>query len=294
MRKIELTAFLLISLFLARPLLGEIHIYCADHENRKLIKIKEDGTLLWEFPNNNGHDVQLLKNGNLLIVTGEVQEVTPAKEIVWRVGKPTIQKAEAAQRLENGHTMIADDGAHAIIELDEKNNEVWRFDVPNSNNRRTQTMRQVRRLANGNTLICASTLDEVWEVNPAKEIIWRYGIPFPYLAVRLENGNTLISSGDGYGSPRGWFVVEVDKDGKEVWKFGGEGAPEEQRVRFPTGLVRMPDGSTYIAEAQGRRIQHVSADKKILRVITSPAMRHPCTFVVADEKAEDKSAGGGN
>jgi len=56
---------------------------------------------LWSFPNNNGHDVQHLKNGNILIVTNEVQEVTPAKEIVWKVGRPLIRTAEAAQRLAN-------------------------------------------------------------------------------------------------------------------------------------------------------------------------------------------------
>src|SRR5215475_6807016 len=77
---------------------GETHIYCADHNNKRLIKIKEDGTVLWEFPNNNGHDVQLLKNGNVLIVTGEVQEVAPDKSIAWKVGKPTVVNAEACQR----------------------------------------------------------------------------------------------------------------------------------------------------------------------------------------------------
>jgi outer membrane protein assembly factor BamB len=284
MRNCKFVPFLMLALFAGKSLRAEIVIYAADHETRKLIKIKEDGTLLWEFPNNNGHDVQLLKNGNVLIVTGEVQEVTPAKEIVWKVGKPLVQNAEAAQRLENGHTMIADNGQRAVIELSEKNEEVWRFDVPNNNMRPRPTMRQVRRIANGNTLICASTEDEVLEVNPKKEIVWRFKVPFPYLALRLENGNTLISSGDGYGSPRGWYVIEVDKEGKEVWKFGGADAPAEQRLRFPTGLARMADGSTYIAEAQGRRIQHVSPDKKILRTITSPAMRHPCTIVVVDEK----------
>src|SRR6187551_1160988 len=122
-----LAPVLMCVLLLARPAFAEIHIYCADHENKRLIKIKEDGTLLWDFPNNNGHDVQLLKNGNILIVTGEVQEVSPAKEIVWKVGKPTIVKAEAAQRLDNGHTMVVDDGAHAILELNEKSDVVWRF-----------------------------------------------------------------------------------------------------------------------------------------------------------------------
>ncbi len=274
----------LLTICCAHAALAEIHIYCADHNNKKLIKIKEDGTLLWDCPNNNGHDVQLLKNGNVLIVTGEVQEVSPTKEIVWKVGKPTVQNAEAAQRLDNGHTMIADNGTHAVIELDENNKEVWHFDVPNSNDRPHPTMRQVRRLENGNTLICASTLDEVWEVNPQKEIVWRYKVPFPYLATRLANGNTLISSGDGYGSPKGWYLIEVDKDGKTVWKFGGDEAPEDQKLRFPSGFVRMPDGTTYCSEAQGADIKVISPDKKVLRTITSPAMAHPCTLVIVDEK----------
>src|ERR1700761_3075225 len=89
---------------------AEIHIYSMDHETGRLIKIKEDGTLLWDCPNRNGHDVQLLPDGNVLIVTGEVQEVRPAKSIAWKLGKPTIQFAESAQRLSNGHTVVADTG----------------------------------------------------------------------------------------------------------------------------------------------------------------------------------------
>jgi hypothetical protein len=127
MNKANLALYILLAVFMAQPLYAEVHIYCADHNNKKLIKIKEDGTLLWDFPNNNGHDVQLLKNGNVLIVTGEVQEVSPDKTIVWKVGKPVVQNAEAAQRLDNGHTVIADNGKHAVIELNEKDEEIWRF-----------------------------------------------------------------------------------------------------------------------------------------------------------------------
>jgi hypothetical protein len=281
MRVLPLLVLLLFSF--AESLHAEKHIYCADHNNKKLIKIKEDGTLLWEFPNNNGHDVQLLKNGNVLIVTEEVEEVTPDKQIVWRVGKPTVQNAEAAQRLDNGHTVIADNGTHAVIELNEKNEEIWRFEVPNGNKRPHPTMRQVRRLANGNTLICASTEDEVWEVTPEKKIVWRYKIPFPYLATRLDSGNTLISSGDGYGSPRGYYLIEVDPAGQTVWKYGGDDAPADQKLKWPSGFVRMPDGTTYVSEAQGADIKVISHDKKLLRTIKSPAMAHPCTLVIVDE-----------
>ena len=281
MRGLPLLVLLLFSF--TESLHAENHIYCADHSNKKLIKIKEDGTLLWEFPNNNGHDVQLLKNGNVLIVTGEVQEVTPDKQIVWRVGKPTVQNAEAAQRLDNGHTVIADNGTHAVIELNGKNEEIWRFEVPNGNHRPHPTMRQVRRLANGNTLICASTEDEVWDVTPEKRIVWRYKIPFPYLATRLDSGNTLISSGDGYGSPRGYYLIEVDPAGQTVWKYGGDDAPADQKLKWPSGFVRMPDGTTYVSEAQGADIKVISHDKKLLRTIKSPAMAHPCTLVIVDE-----------
>jgi sugar lactone lactonase YvrE len=45
----------------------------------------------------------------------------------------------------------------------------------------------------------------------------------------------------------------------------------------------MTDGTTYVSEAQGRDIKVISPDKKVLRVITSPAMVHPCTLVIVDE-----------
>lgn len=263
---------------------AETHIIVADHENGKVIKIKEDGTLLWEARNDNGHDVQLLPNGNLLIVRGPtVQEIDKDKKVVHEIGKPTIQAAESAQRLPNGHTVVADNGAHRVVELDENDKVVWSFDVPNDNKRPSPTMRQVRRLDNGDTLICASTEDKVMEVSPDKKVVWSYDLPFPYLATRLENGHTIISSGDGYGSKQGFFVIEVDKDGKTVWKYGGADAPADQKLNWPSGFVRLPNGDTLISEAHGRQIREVSADKKTVKIIKSDAMRHPCTLVVVDE-----------
>ncbi len=261
---------------------GEIHIYSMDHENGRLIKLKEDGTLLWDCPNRNGHDVQLLPNGNVLIVTGKVQEITPDKKVVWELGAPTVKFAESAQRLPNGHTVIGDAAQMAIIEVDADKKVVWRYDVANNNKRKSPTMRQMRRLPNGNTLICASTEDEVIEVSPSKEIVWRYKLPFPYLATRFENGNTLISSGTGYGSPVGYFLVEVDPKGEVVWKYGGEGSPADQHLKWPSGFVRH-NGLTYISEAQNAAIRVVSTDKKTVRVIKSKDMKHPCTLVIVDE-----------
>jgi hypothetical protein len=170
-------------------------IIVADHETKRVIHIKPDGTLIWDAPNNNGHDVQLLPNGNLLINNPPaVQEVDKDKKVVWEVGKPAIQSAESCQRLANGHTIIADVGRMKVVEFDKDKKPVWEFAVPNDNKRPRPTMRQVRRLDNGNTLICASTEDKVIEVSPDKKVVWSYALPFPYLATRLPGGNTLISS----------------------------------------------------------------------------------------------------
>ncbi len=263
---------------------AENFLYIADHNNGKVIKIKEDGTLVWDVRNGNGHDVQLLPNKNLLIVNGKsVEEVDPDRKVVWKVGRPTVMDAESAQRLANGNTVIADNGTMKIIEIDKDKKVVWEFAVPNDNKRKPATMRQVRRLDNGNTLISASTEDKVIEVSPDKKVVWSYTVPFPYLATRLANGNTLISSGDGYGSPRGWYVIEVDKEGKTVWKYGGEGAPKDQQLRWPSGHVRLANGNTLIAEAQAGTIREVTPDKKVVRVISSPAMKHPSTILLIAE-----------
>jgi hypothetical protein len=263
---------------------AETHIIVADHETKRVIKIKEDGTLLWDARNDNGHDVQLLPNGNLLIVCGRtVQEVAPDKRVVKEIGKPIVDNAESAQRLPNGHTVIADNGPMRVIEIDDKEKVVWSLDVPNNNKRPRPTMRQVRRLDNGNTLICASTEDAVLEVSPDKKVVWRYDLPFPYLATRLRNGNTLISSGNGYGSPTGFYVIEVSARGETVWKYGGADAPPDQKLNWPSGFLRLKNGNTLISIARDGAIREVAPDKSTVRTIRSPAMKHPCTLVVVDE-----------
>ena len=262
----------------ATTLQAEVYIYAADHNNGKVVKFREDGTPLWDFPNRNAHDVQLLPNGNVLINPGTVQEVTPDKQIVWEVGAPVVQSAEACQRLANGNTMIADNGAHAVLIVTPAKEVVWRYEVPDK-----AGMRQVRALENGNILICASTKHVVLEVNPAKEIVWNYELPFPYLAQRLANGNTLISSGAGAGQ-KGYFLTEVDAGGKTVWKYGGIDGPKEELLNWPSGFARMADGTIYVSECLSAVIRVISPDRKSFKLIKSPAMKHAATIVVVETK----------
>lgn len=271
-------AFFFVASLAATAARAEVHIYAADHNTGKVVKFKEDGTPLWDFPNRNAHDVQLLPNGNVLINPAGVQEVTPDKQIVWEIGAPVVQSAEACQRLANGNTMIADNGAHTVLIVTPSKEVVWKYEVPDK-----AAMRQVRALDNGNLLICASGKHTVLEVNPAKEIVWKYEVPFPYLAQRLENGNTLISSGAGAGQ-KGYFLIEVDASGKTIWKYGGVDGPSEELLNWPSGFARMADGTIYVSECHSAVIRVISPDRKSFKLLKSPSMKHAATIVVVDAK----------
>ena len=263
---------------------AEEHIYIADAAAKHVVKLKWDGTVLWQADNNNGQDVQVLKNGNILVnCLPKVREYSPDGKVVWEVGKEIAGQPDSVERLDNGHTLIGDNAKHRVVEIDSDKKIVWSYDVPNTNNRARQTMRRIRRLRNGNTLIAASSLDKVIEVSPDKQIVWEYALPFPCLATRLKNGNTLISSGTGIGSAIGYFMIEVDPAGKTVWKYGGDDAPADQKLNWPSGFVRLSNGNLLVAEAHAGVLREISPDKKTLRVIKSPAAPHPCTIVVVDE-----------
>jgi len=145
--------------------------YLVAHENDGFVREYDaDGQVVWEYEvpmfgkePANGHGPEAygnkcfsalrLKNGNTLIATGNghsVIEVTPKKEIVWKIAQHdlpgiTLAWVTTLEVLPNGHYIIGN--CHAgpdnplLIELDPKSNKVvWTFDqfeafgnsVPNS------------------------------------------------------------------------------------------------------------------------------------------------------------------
>jgi hypothetical protein len=68
-----------------------------------------------------------------------------------------------------------------------------------------------------------------------------------------------------------------------VAKYCRGDAPADQKLIWPSGFVRLPDGHTLISDARAGTVREVLLDKKLVRTIKSPAMRRPCTLVVVDE-----------
>lgn len=131
--------------------------YLVSHENDGFVREYDaDGTIVWEFDvplfNRNpepGHGTDSfgdktfasmkLSNGNYLISTGNghsVLEVTPAKEIVWKLEQNDIEGitlgwVTSLQELANGNLVIGN--CHAtkenpqIIEITREKELVWKF-----------------------------------------------------------------------------------------------------------------------------------------------------------------------
>ena len=125
--------------------------------------------------------------------------------------------------------------------------------------------RMLRQLPNGN-LIAPHLLDfAVKEYKPGSgevvNTISTKGIGWPFTAIRLENGNTLI------GCTNGHQVIETDKDGKVVWRVTNEDLGEKL-FDDACGVQRLPNGNTIVTSyhAKGDRVKlfELTPEKKVV------------------------------
>jgi hypothetical protein len=216
--------------------------------------IDEDGNEAWNAGRAGARDGFVLPNGNLLIAwADEVVEMQRDKSVVFRYQKsPQNSEIGTAERLENGNTLITELGAKPrLIEVDSQGKVV--VDValqPETDNAHMQT-RMARKLANGNYLVPHLLAFQIKEYTPAGEVIrsiatdldelgGRAAENWPFTAIRLSNGNTLVNLTHGNKT------VEFDRDGKVAWEVSNATLPDKP-FADPCGGQRLPNGNTVIA-----------------------------------------------
>ena len=94
---------------------------------------------------------------------------------------------------------------------------------------------------------------------------------WPFTAIRLENGHTLVNLTHGNKT------VELDADGKVVWKISNDDFQEEMPFADPCGAQRLPNGNTVIASYASQKpikVFEVTRDKKIVWKYTGPHRAH--------------------
>ena len=107
--------------------------------------------------------------------------------------------------------------------------------------------------------------------------IWSYDVPSPWAAVRLKNGNTLITDEHDVKS----LVVTPGK--KVVWEITPADLPPEYRYENSQSATRLANGNTIICSrggsAQRPQLVEVTRDKKVVWVLEDWTDFGPATAV---------------
>ncbi len=240
----------------------------ADYSGGKIFIVAADGTVEWEYPTGTTNDVWVLPNGNVLFNTGTgVLEVTRDKEVVFSYESKS--EVYACQRLADGNTFIAECNSGRLLEVAPSGAVVHEVKLlPEGTDGGHVYMRNARKLANGHYLVAHSGEEIVREYDSTGKVVAEFAAPGgPHSAIRLPNGNTLISCGDLHKQA---MVIEVDKDGKTVWKVEHDELPGIS-LKFMAGLHRLPNGNTVMSNWVGHgefgnapHIIEVTPDKKVV------------------------------
>ena len=257
--------------------------------------IGEDGAEVWNAGALSARDGFVLENGNVLIAwTAEVKEMTRDKKVVFHY-KLSAENREigTVQRLDKGRTLITELGNKPrLLEVDEQAKIISETPLePETDNAHMQT-RMARKLANGNYLVPHLLAFKVKEYSPQGKVVKAFptdleelgGRPaenWPFTAIRLENGNTLVNLTHGNKT------VELDPNGRVVWKVGNDDFPDVKPFVDPCGGQRLPNGNTVIASygSNGEiKAFEVTRDKKIVWKYTGPHRIHEIQILTTNGK----------
>jgi len=176
--------------------LPNAHVLITDQLNERVIEVTLDHKIVWQYGTtgtsgcganqlNNPNSAELLANGHILIAdesNNRVIEVTRQQQIVWSYGSCTgtqLSGAAFASRLPNGNTLITDSNNNRILEVTSAGNVVFEYDTttqPGSCNSSTCPLpTRAVRLKNGNTLISNQFDMQVIEIDPNKNIVFSQG-----------------------------------------------------------------------------------------------------------------------
>lgn len=245
----------------------------------------ENGEVIWDSGKPGARDGYVLQNGHVLICwSDEVREYDINKKVIFSF-KRTAPENElgTAVRLENGNTMITESGrTPRLVETNASEQIISSVALqPETDNIHMQT-RMARKLSNGNYLVPHLLAFAVKEYRPDGTVVsvFKTDLPelggraeenWPFTAIRLKNGNTLVTLTHGNK------VVEMDRNGKVVWKISNQDFPDKP-FADPCGAQRLPDGHTMIASyGAGKdaiKLFEVDQDKRMVWKYSGPYRVH--------------------
>jgi Arylsulfotransferase (ASST) len=255
-------------------------IFADNHDTAKprIVEVNMQGEVTWEYDlpadvrsyTNPGEDVELLPNGNILVLLPRygVYEITKGKQVAWKYLDPKV--SHDADRLPDGNTLIAFGAFDTMNDMQVKEVNpagaiVWSWRAKDAFNKApylgisdegwTHT-NAVTRLANRNTLVSLRNCNFIVEVDPAGKVVRTIGegiITEQHDPEVEPDGNILMMD---LALPNA--AIEMAPNGTILWRY-----TLLDRNEYPArDADRLPNGNILITAAD--RILEVTPDKEVV------------------------------
>ena len=268
-------------------------LYVGEGDNK--IFLINNGKVIWTYqtgPGNELDDVWMLSNGNILFSRMQyLAEVTPEKKEVWRYTAPTNTEIHCCQPIGMDKVVFIENGLPPVLKVMniktgqvEVQHELPFIQPPDRHNVHPE-FRRVRYTPQGTYLCPFLNMHQVIEYDKNFNVVWTFttnDVPpdvrlSPWAAIRLKNGNTLISSEAGNAT------LEVTPQKKIVWLLKNEDLPEQYQLKpAPQSCTRLANGDTILCSRGGAgkpQLVEVTPDKKVVWVLEDYADLGPATAV---------------
>ncbi len=228
-----------------------------DIRKNKAMIISENNEIEWQYNINIPTDIQMLKNGNILIAgIKDVIELNTKGDVIWKYSSST--DLFSAVSLKNNEYLVGCSEEFRLIELSKNNKVIRTISTATGNKNGHMHSRHVRKFKDGTywVALCAESLvnsynrkGKLLQSISVRKLSEEYGIKDSkkqqaYSIEELANGHILISA----GFPA--FVAETDKNGKLIWGLSAQDVPVVNFV-FSGGAKRLSNGNTVICNWTG-------------------------------------------
>ncbi len=248
--------------------------------------VNQDRTIEWRYRQRMAYDAWQLSDSEIVLShRGGVKVVSPDQKLLWQYRPKPNGKIEmhTVQPLPEGRFLIDVCGGKEdkkIFEVDRATNEIVRSFAPETDSDHCHHQwRQVRKTSDNSYLVTFVREDRVKEFSEDGKLLREFKLkeidptlddPRAYLALRLPNGNTLISL--GYEGR----ILEVNKDDKVVWSLDRKEIEEHVVLAYVAGMNVLPNGNLVITTFDGRGSRKRNPDVDF--------DKNPCVFEITRDK----------
>src|SRR5450432_1986730 len=220
------------------------------HPDAQYMTIVRAGKVVWQYTiplhpspgaNQEFDDITMLPNGNIVFARmSGAGIVTPEKKLIWEFICPPGTETHSCVPIGRDSVLMVLNGnpAKVLIINTATNTTLKEILIPTTTKNTHGQFRHVRLTNRGTIVVGLLSEGKVVEYTLEGKEIWSVNARSPWSAIRLPNGNTMIS-GDAQG-----YTREVDPSGKTVWELTQADVPF--KLYNTQTANRLPNGNTII------------------------------------------------